>query len=113
MKDEMDILREVGSIAAAQTVLPDDLLAEEVLDRVGVEGERLIDGLDGLVEVAGGGVELGELAQGVDGNAAHVLLVLDQPAVVGMGEGGAADAGGGPGEERHAGREDGRRLART
>jgi hypothetical protein len=42
-----------------------------------------------------------------------VLLVLDQPAVVGMGEGGAADAVGGPGEERHAVREDGRRLART
>jgi len=47
-------------------------------------------------------VELGELAQGVDGNAAHVLLVLDQPAVVGVREGGAADAVGGPGEERHA-----------
>jgi len=43
---------------AAEPVLPEHLLAEEVLDRVGVEGERLLDGLDGLVEVAGGGVEL-------------------------------------------------------
>ena len=54
-----------GRLGAAQPVLPEHLLAEEVLDRVGVQGEGLVEGVDGLVKVAGSGVELGELAQGV------------------------------------------------
>ena len=75
-----------GLLGAADPVLPEHLLAEEVLDRGWVEDESLVECVDGPVDIAGGGVELGELAQGVDGNAADVVLVVDQPVVPAVGE---------------------------